>query len=240
LKRWGGATEIAQHAYPTSTRSTGCCAIWDCISSSSRRTGRRRRFSLRCLPITLCRRGGGGGAVGGAVGLQRAAELLKLGLVALEDGELVSSLLGAQRQSHHLGVARLHPLRKHQVLLLQPASTQRRAHGPRVRVWLGGTPQACAQTTRSAGIEASTANALDLGLGHLVQSFPVLPERVVALLQALLENLELAPVSRELVAELSLRDLGTGTSGGLTLSEEQPIATWRCGIIRFSTLSKRL
>ena len=34
-KRFSTLTSRATHAHPTSPRSTGFCAVWDCISSSS-------------------------------------------------------------------------------------------------------------------------------------------------------------------------------------------------------------
>ena len=44
-------TSRATHAHPTSPRSTGFCAIWDCISSSSRKAGHhhhRRHHHHHC------------------------------------------------------------------------------------------------------------------------------------------------------------------------------------------------
>ena len=46
-------TSRAAHAHPTSPRSTGFCAIWGCISSSSRLAFQPKTRSVGCAPAPL-------------------------------------------------------------------------------------------------------------------------------------------------------------------------------------------
>ena len=47
-------TSRATHAYPTSPRSTGFCAIWDCISSSSRYSVTVPGLTKGACPLSRC------------------------------------------------------------------------------------------------------------------------------------------------------------------------------------------
>ena len=60
-------TSRAKHTLPTSPRSTGFCAIWDCISSSSSSTARVCKWLTRQRPeltMALMASGPGGAFVG--------------------------------------------------------------------------------------------------------------------------------------------------------------------------------